>query len=149
MKRSFFFTLYLLALSLLSGYMLSKVSFIGRAGISVFYTSYTFLKVWWQAAAVVFIALLLLYGIQYVIYTRANERIAKGAQVTSLFLAITGLILSYNDFRDDISHRWLGERFHIGVYLFWFGWISISIFLLLQKKKGNVITSSRTDDLIV
>lgn len=149
MKRSFSFILYLLALSVLAGYMLSKVSLLGRAGISIFYKEYKFLKVWWQGGSVVFVLLLVLYGIQSIIYTRANKLIARGAQVTALFLAFTGLILSYNDFRDDLSHRWLGERFHIGVYCFWVGWLSISIFLLVQKKKGNLISSGSTDDLIV
>lgn len=149
MKRSLYFILYLFALSALAGYMLSKVSLLGRAGISVFYSEYGFLKVGWQATLVVLITLLALYGIQYIIYTRANAILARGAQITAIFLALTGLALSYNDFRDDITHRWMGERFHIGVYLFWLGWLSISIFLLLQQKKGNLISSSRTDDLIV
>lgn len=148
MKRMLPFVLYLAAISLLSGFMLSKASFVGKVGISLFYKEYSFLKVWWQAGLLVFAVLMILFIIQAVIYNRANKRIAVGAQITSIFIALAGLILSYNDFRDDISHRWMGERFHIGVYIFWIGWISIGIYLLMQKKKGNVITSSNTDALI-
>lgn len=148
MKKPFLFVLFLVLLSTLSGYMLSKASLVGRVGINLFYKEYSFLKVWWQAGLVVFAVLMFIFGVQSVLYYRANKSIARGTQVSALLIAITGLVLTYNDFRDNLAHRWMGERFHIGAYCFWFGWIAICIFLLLQKKKGNIITSSSTDALI-
>ncbi|CAA9510987.1 MAG: hypothetical protein AVDCRST_MAG96-2457, partial [uncultured Segetibacter sp.] len=34
--------------SVITGYLLSAISLVGRAGISLFYTQYQFLKTWWQ-----------------------------------------------------------------------------------------------------
>ncbi len=147
MKRLLPFVLYLAALSLLSGYMLSKASLLGKAGISLFYKEYSFLKVWWQAGLLVFTVLMVLYFIQAIIHDRTSKSIARGTQITAIFIAITGLVLTYNDFRDNLAHRWMGERFHIGAYCFWIGWLSISIYLLFQKKKQNITTSDSKDPI--
>jgi hypothetical protein len=57
-------------------------------------------------------------------------------QVVALLIAIAGLLFSYADFRHTLSHRWLGERFHLGVYLFWLVWMAICVFILLKKRVG-------------
>jgi hypothetical protein len=49
------------------------------------------------------------------------------------------LYLTYNDFRQDLSHRLMGERFHIGAYLVWIGWMIISIYLLLTRKISRAL----------
>ena len=134
MKRTSFLLFILAVLSAISGYLLSKASLVGRAGISMFYKEYQFLKVWWQGALVVFVVLLLLVLIQGAVQRKAARGSANFIHIICILLALAGLYFTYNDFRHDLSHRLLGERFHLGAYLFWVGWIIISMFYLAQRK---------------
>ncbi len=133
MKRYSGLILFLLSLSLASGYFLSKVPLIGRLAMHFkAYRGYTFLKTWWRGAVFVFVVLCLLLLVQHIMDRWLKN--AKIAHVICLAIAICGLIYTYNDFRDDISHRMMKERFHIGGYLMWIGWAVISLFFLFTKK---------------
>lgn len=138
MKRWLSLLVFLIALSVLSGYMMSKASWVGKFGISFFYKQYTFLKIWWQGAIIVFSGLLLIFIIKALVRKALNNTSAIIVYIISLLLALAGLYFTYYDFRHDISHRLLGERFHIGAYLFWLGWISICLFYLLAKKPQKI-----------
>lgn len=127
--------LLLAALSGLSGYLLSKASLVGRTGIHLFYQEYRFLKIWWQGAAVVFLLLLLLLALQGWINRIWQGRKAFVAQLLFAVLALAGLYFTFRDFRDVLSHRLLGERFHLGAYLFWIGWLVISIYHAVQSRR--------------
>ncbi|MBS1777131.1 MAG: cytochrome d ubiquinol oxidase subunit II [Bacteroidetes bacterium] len=137
MKRFASLTFFLAILSVIVGYLLSSVTWIGRVGISLFYDQYQFLKVWWQAALVVFGLLLILYLLQSIIDKILTPFSAKLIHFILIISACIGLYFSYQDFRQNLSHRLLGERFHLGVYLFWFGWVCISIYFLLKKKNAK------------
>jgi len=137
-KRWLSLLVFLIALSVLSGYMMSKASWVGKFGISFFYKQYTFLKIWWQGAIIVFSGLLLIFIIKALVRKALNNTSAIIVYIISLLLALAGLYFTYYDFRHDISHRLLGERFHIGAYLFWLGWISICLFYLLAKKPQKI-----------
>ena len=132
MKRTSFLIFILALLSAISGYLLSKASLIGKAGISMFYKEYQFLKVWWQGALLVFGVLLLLFLVQGLVQRKVAKGTANFIHIILILLALAGLYFTYNDFRHDISHRLLGERFHLGAYLFWVGWIIISMFYLAR-----------------
>jgi O-antigen/teichoic acid export membrane protein len=134
MKRSASLVLFLAILSVFSGYMLSGASWIGRVGMSLFYQEYTFLKTWWKGALLVFAVWMFLYGVQLLVQRMASRAVAKMVNFAAIAAAFIGLYLTYDDFRHTTSHRWMGERFHIGAYLFWLGWIIISIYLLMEKK---------------
>ncbi len=54
-------SLFILSTSIISGYLLSKASIIGKAGMSLFYQEYNFLKTWWKGALLMLTALLILY----------------------------------------------------------------------------------------
>ncbi len=136
LKRTLYLILFLASLSLLSGYLLSKASWIGKLGISLFYSQYGFLKIWWQGALIVFAGLLLVLILTALAGKALKPMYALLANIISLLLALCGLYFTYSDFRSDISHRLLGERFHIGAYLFWIGWLSISLFYLFSKNNG-------------
>lgn len=138
MKRTSLLLSILLALSALAGYVLSKASLVGRVGISLFYKQYKFLKVWWQAGLFVFVVWMLLFFVQGRVQRKASLRTAKLTQVGAIILALAGLFFTYQDFRHTLSHRWLGERFHLGGYLFWIGWIMISVFYLTEKKVATL-----------
>lgn len=127
--------LLLSALAVLSGYLLSKASLVGKLGMTLVYKEYSFLKVWWQGALAVLAAWLVLLLIQGGVNRRAKGGNAALAQVVALVLAAIGLFFTYQDFRNNLSHRLLGERFHIGGYLFWIGWMIISLFYLFRGKK--------------
>lgn len=134
MKRAASLTLFLLILAVIAGVLLSQVSWVGRAGMSLFYKDYNFLKVWYQGAALYFVMWMTLYALQSFVQLRVERKIAQLIHLFAIAASLVGLYLSYSDFRHDMSHRLLGERFHIGVYLFWIGWIIVSIYLLLSKK---------------
>lgn len=134
MKRAATLTLFLLILSAVSGVLLSNASWVGKMGMSLFYQEYNFLKIWWKGAGLIFFLLTGLYGLQSLIHKTTGKRTSTAVHIFALLVALAGLYFSYRDFRHDFSHRLLGERFHIGVYLFWIGWMVISIYLLLTGK---------------
>ena len=142
MRRNIPFLLYLAVLSAVSGWLMSRMSWLGRVGVNWFHKEYKFLKVWYEGGAVVFVVLLILFAIQYLADRKLKTVIARIVQVVALLAAFGGLWLTYSDFRTDFTHNILKERFHLGAYLFWVGWISISLFLLatarIQKSGSDV-----------
>lgn len=118
--------------SILSGYLMSKASLVGKAGMSLFYREYNFLKSWWKGALLVFIVMMILYVLQGLLQKRVPK--PRTAQVIILVFAAVGLYFTYNDFRHTLSHHLLGERFHLGVYLFWLSWMLISLYYLFGEK---------------
>jgi hypothetical protein len=134
-KSTSFILLLLTALAALSGYLLSKASLVGKVGMTLVYKEYSFLKVWWQGALAILAAWLVLLLLQGGVNRRAKGGNAALAHVVALVLAAIGLFFTYQDFRNNLSHRLLGERFHIGGYLFWIGWMIISLFYLFRGKK--------------
>ena len=139
MRRAASLSLFLALLSLVSGYLLSNASLVGRVGISLFYQEYGFLKIWWQAALVVFAALILLYALQSLIQRMAGRSVSRAVHIFALVAALVGLYLSYDYFRNNLAHRWMGERFHLGIYLFWLGWMVISVYLLTIRRTEKAL----------
>lgn len=133
MKKQLLLLGFLFFLSCLCGYFLSKASLVGRIGINLFYKQYKFLKIWWHGALLIFIILVIFMFLQGIIQKKLPVLKARMVHIAMIMLAIIGLYLTFYDFRHTTTHRWLGERFHIGGYLFWLGWICISIFYLLQR----------------
>lgn len=128
--------LFLLAgLSVLSGFLLSKINIIGRAGIELFYNEYRFFKYWWKGALAVFGILLFLFYLQGFIQQKLFRTHAALLHISALVIAVVGVYFTYDNFRHDLSHRLIGERFHLGFYLFWFGWMLISLFYLFGKRR--------------
>lgn len=133
-RRNLPFLIYLLALSAIAGWLLHRMSWIGRVGINLIHKEYKFLKVWWQAAGAVFLTLLLLYLLQHFATRRLRRSSSNLVNGVALLLALGGLYLTYSDFHSDISHNILKERFHLGAYLFWVGWISICLYLFATRR---------------
>ena len=145
MKRSSILFLILLCISVISGWLLSKASLIGRTGINLFYKEYQFLKVWWQGALVVVVVFIGLWMLHQLVNSRFKRNRAILAHSLMLFIYLAGLYFTYQDFRTDLSHRLLGERFHLGAYLFWLGAIMIAIFYLLKNNNYKPSPISRID----
>lgn len=135
MKRSYPLLIFILAiLSLLSGKLTSGISLFGRLGVNVFYKEYKFFKIWWQAALVYFALMMAVFIILYFIDGALRGVARKAALLLFFFLFLSGLYFTFRDFRTDLSHRWLGERFHLGVYLYWIGFSVISLFFLATQR---------------
>jgi uncharacterized membrane protein (UPF0136 family) len=135
MKRTAYLFLILLALSGLAGYLLSKASMVGRVGISLFYKEYAFLKVWWQAGLLVLVVWAALFFLLGWAQRKLSFSRSRLVFIITLILALVGTYFTYQDFRHNLSHRWLGERFHLGGYLFWTGWMLVCLFYLTEKNK--------------
>lgn len=136
-RRHSFFLLLLAFLASLAGWLLSHISLLGRVGISVAYREYSFLKTWWMGAGLILGVWLVVYWMHTVALKRWPRR--RKSHLITLVLSLLALYATYADFRHDLSHRWLGERFHLGAYLFWIGLMIISLrFFLLPKKEPIV-----------
>lgn len=132
-------------LSLLSGYLLAHASWLGRTGIKLMYKEYGFLNSWWQAAIAVFVVWMLFYALQSLAKKKLAATGNLAVQISCLLVAGIGLFFSYKDFRETLSHRWMGERFHLGVYLFWIGWMIVSVCLLTGKQPGMPKHEDKTE----
>ncbi|MCA4809872.1 hypothetical protein IF128_08980 [Empedobacter stercoris] len=115
--------------------MISKMSFIGKVGITIIYNEYTILKSWWKTA-------LLLFAIQAIIFVvlsvwkMKTTKLLKQLLLPFIFLSIgiIGLIYTYYDFTET-SHRLLKKTFHFGFYIFWLTWFGNCIFFMSKQKK--------------
>ena len=134
MTNNIIFRVILTFLALLTGYMLSAISLVGRIGIGLFYHEYRFLKDWWKGALLVYI----IWNILFIVHALLRKRMKPSkytiVSIISITLALIGLFQSFVDFRHTLSHRWLGEPFHLGVYLFWIVWVAIVIYVSWQYK---------------
>jgi len=137
-NRSIPLLLFLVFLSCISGYLMSKASLAGRIGISLFYKEYSFLKTWWQGALVVLAGLIVVFLLLRFFSRRGSISKKWIAPVAVILLALIGFYLTWQDFHQTRTHKMLGERFHIGAYLFWVGWIVTAIFFLPRKTIDKV-----------
>ena len=134
MKRTIPFLFLLAVLSVISGYLMSMATWIGRVGMTFFYKEYNLLKIWWQGAIAVFIVLMLLFLLHTLLHVKLPIVIARLLHFLMLLIAIAGLFFTYDDFANTLTHHLLGWRFHYGFYLFWIGWMLICLFFLFKKK---------------
>jgi hypothetical protein len=137
LKSNPLLVLILAIISAIVGFLLSGVSFVGRTGINLLYKEYRFLKVWWKGALAVFVVYMLFLIIQSGL-SKARNTSSNRVHVIALVIAVAGLCYCYYDFHHALSHRLLGMKFHFGVYLFFIGWIVLSV-ALLGKRQEEVV----------
>lgn len=128
-KKFWWIVLLQFALSVLSGYLISKMSFFGRMGIHLFYQEYAIFKVWWQTA-------LLFFGIQFFLMILQSIAKTKLVSWVILILAIVALVYTFIDFNNTFSHKILKEKFHVGFYLFFVSTIIHCVYFLSLNKKN-------------
>lgn len=131
----------LIFLATIAGWTLSKASIVGKVGIHVLHREYLFLNSWWKGDLLVWGAWVVCEIIQYWIWKRYSRGINLAAQASFIFLAVFGLYFTYLDFR-TFSHGILGERFHLGGYLFWIGWCIVSIFFIKLRNNESPTTEN-------
>jgi len=135
MRRVLPFLVLLAVLSAISGYLMSKASWIGKVGMTFFYREYNFMKVWWQGGLAVFLFLMLLFLLHSFIERKMPFWLAKFLHLLLVLADSGGFYLTYDDFTTDFSHRLLGWRFHYGFYLVWVDWLLICIYFLFKHRK--------------
>ena len=135
MKNKIIHLLILAFSSLLSGIMISKMSFIGKVGITIIYNEYTILKSWWKTALLLFAIQAIIFVVLSVWKMKTTKRL-KQLLLPFIFLSagIIGLIYTYYDFTET-SHRLLKKTFHFGFYIFWLTWFGNCIFFMSKQKK--------------
>lgn len=145
MKRNYLLLVFILVfLSLLSGNLTAGVSLVGKIGISFFYKQFSFFQSWWQSSLVCLALMLVVGAILYFIDRSTNGLKRKIVLIACFLIFLAGLYFTFSDFRTDLTHRWLGERFHVGVYLYWIGLGIISLFFALTEKKKITVSDTET-----
>ena len=140
MQRNAIFIGFLAGLSVVAGWLVSKINFIGRLGIGLLHHEFSFMRHWYKTAALFFGIWLLLFALQLLAKRRMPPATGRTTLVICIIAAIAGLLATWNNFRTDFTHRIIGEPFHMGFYLFWIGWLLISFYLLAQPNpKRNVV----------
>lgn len=142
-KKIISLNVLLIPLAIIVGWTLSKATVIGKVGIHFLHREYLFLNSWWKGALLVWGVWIVLEIIQYRIWKRSRRNINLAIQTSFIFLAVLGLYFTYLDFK-TFSHGLLGDRFHIGGYLFWIGWVIINIFFI--KLRNDKIKTEENRD---
>ncbi len=148
MKRNYLLLFFVIVcLSLLSGNLTAGVSLVGKIGINFFYKQFSFFQSWWQSSLVCLALMLIVGTILFFIDRSTNGLKRKIVLIACFFIFLIGLYFTFRDFRTDLTHRWLGERFHVGVYLYWIGFCIISLFFALTEKK-TITTVNDTETIL-
>ena len=121
-------------LSLISGILISKMSFIGKIGISTMYREYIIFKTWWKTALLLLVIQLVLIAVLQLFRTKVSVSFSRLLAFLLIVLGGIGAYFTYIDFTTT-SHKMMKLSFHLGFYLFWVGWFITCFYYLLFKKK--------------
>ncbi len=136
-KKSFRIITTLIALQAvlcgLETYFISKISLIGKIGIALVHKEYMLLRSGWKTFLLFFAIQVAVIIVLAVVERKNNRRIMRYTAWGFILAALLGLIITYLDFLHTYSHRLLKERFHLGFYLFWLGWIGSSVVFLIKS----------------
>ena len=127
-------------LSLISGILISKMSFIGKIGISTMYREYTIFKTWWKTALLLLIIQLILIAVLQLFKAKVSVSFSRLLAFLLIVLGGIGAYFTYIDFTTT-SHKMMRLSFHLGFYLFWVGWFITCFYYLLfknKKKEDNI-----------
>ncbi|MDR1877714.1 MAG: hypothetical protein LBQ84_08845 [Flavobacteriaceae bacterium] len=141
MKRFSLLLVFEIIISVVSGILMSRMSWLGRIGINLVRTEYKFFKFWWKTALVLFAIQITIILIQWMVKRFCNPKGSRLIFFLFLLLGIAGLGYTYYDFSTVYEHRIMKERFHLGVYLFWAGWVASNLyFLVTPYSRDNQVT---------
>lgn len=137
--------------SLISGILLSKMSIIGRIGVSTVYTEYGFLKHWYKGFAAVLLAQIILIAILWLVKRFTTYKNFSIVNLVFIILGLLGLLYTYYDFTST-THKYMNDQFHWGGYLFWIGWFITCFYFFFARVKPKPITESSiikpTNDIV-
>lgn len=127
--------------SLISGILLSKMSIIGRIGVSTVYTEYGFLKHWYKGFAAVLLAQIILIAMLWLVKRFTTYKNFSIVNLVFIILGLLGLLYTYYDFTST-THKYMNDQFHWGGYLFWMGWFITCFYFFFARVKPKPITES-------
>lgn len=133
-------------LSLISGILVSKMSFLGKVGISLIYREYSILKVWWKAAILFFAIQLFVIFALSVVKRVYNVKTTRLVAITLFIFGLLGIYLTYIDFTET-SHKMLNSSFHAGFYLFWVSFFVTCAYFMNFKIKNEKTINDDTANL--
>ena len=109
------------------------------------------MKTWWKGTLAIFTLLFLLMLLHDAVDRKLVKKRANSFHLMALSAAVIGMYFTYRDFQYYYAHRWLQEKFHLGGYLFWIGWIGVSLFFLFRKQQlpaaNENLSTDTPDDL--
>ena len=123
-------------LSTISGVLISKMSLIGRVGVSLAYREYTIFKTWWKTALLLFAIQVVLIVILQVVRSKTGAALGRLVALLLLVVGFIGAYLTYDDFTNT-SHKVMKASFHFGFYLFWAAWAITCLYFLFFHRKGE------------
>ncbi len=132
--------------SLISGIMISKMSFIGKIGISLVYREYSIFKTWWKTALAIFLIMLVLNLIFISCKKLFSTKSVRFVAFILIIIGILGSIYTYYDFTST-SHKYMKSSFHFGGYLFWINWFFTCFYFLFSKNKNKPETIEKEKSL--
>lgn len=120
-------------ISIISSILISKMSFIGKIGVSTFYSQYAVFKTWWKTAFILFIIEFLLLLFLKIFKEKVSITFARTLAFLLIIIGSIGAYLTYVDFTTT-SHKMMRFSFHLGFYLFWVGWFISCFYFFLSKE---------------
>lgn len=138
MKRFWIIFIIQLCISLISAHLITQMSWLGRIGISLFYTEYAILKSFWKVALILFSVQTLLLIILHTLYSFKKILALKIVSGIISISSLLGLAYAVYDFSETFSHRILKEKFHMGVYVFLVSIFCLSLFYFFLKERKEV-----------
>ena len=136
MKNFSILTLIQAVMSLISAILISKMSFIGKIGVSTFYSQYAVFKTWWKTAILLFIVQFILLLFLQTFRSKVSVGFARALALLLAVVGAVGFYLSYVDFTTT-SHKMMKFSFHFGFYLFWIAWLIIFVFFLFAMYQNK------------
>ncbi|HET6252870.1 MAG TPA: hypothetical protein VFE32_02285 [Puia sp.] len=123
-----------LLLCWLETFLISRISWIGKVGIALFYQQYAPLRSFWKTYLIFSIPQMTLILTLYVMGKRSAKKMTNLVSTILLVTGLLGLVLFFQDFLHTYGHRLLKERFHLGFYIFWISWTGTCLFFLFSNR---------------
>lgn len=142
MRTLLYLSAFQAILSAVAEYLISKMSFFGKMGISLFYKEYKILKSPVETGLAIFFVEMAVVVLLFVFWRFVSKRSTNILAMVLLLIAVIGLAYTIYDFTYEFSHKILKSKFHIGFYLIWIG-IMISC-IVYMIKPARFKTSSNT-----
>ena len=145
MKKSTSLLLFQALLAVVSGILITQMSFLGRVGIHTMYRQFLIFRSWWKTALLLFFVQCLIIGLLWTIQKMTTLSIAKKAAWVLLIIGIIGFGATYWDFSTTM-HKVMKAKFHFGFYLFWIGWWVSCLYFISIKNEEKIATYKELED---
>lgn len=143
MRTLLYLSAFQAILSAVAAYLISKMSFFGKMGISLFYKEYKILRSPVETGLAIFFVEMAVVVLLFVFWRFVSKRSTNILAMVLLLISVIGLAYTIYDFTYEFSHKILKSKFHIGFYLIWIG-IMISCIVYMIKQTRLKTSSNST-----